>query len=280
MAEPIMEEITAEFSSDTLAPSAELKVKPVVTVACKTDIGRVREINQDKFEYFQPEDPAKLATRGLVFLVCDGMGGHAAGQVASELALKTFIDVYLNHPADDPAVAIRAAVQAANRFVLDNARAFPARRGMGTTLTGVILIQDQAYVVNVGDSRTYRTRGGELVQLTHDHTYVDELIRAGVIGPEEARTHPQKNVITRAIGIEGDLQPDIFVEELQEGDSFMMCSDGIINHVTDEEVGSILTSLAPAGAAWKLVGQALIGGGTDNATAMIVRVDALIAPSA
>ena len=205
------------------------------------------------------------------------MGGHAAGQVASELALKTFIDVYLNHPADDPVVAINAAVQAANRFVLDNARAFPARRGMGTTLTGVILVQDQAYVVNVGDSRTYRSRGGLLEQLTQDHTYVDDLIRAGVITREEGRTHPQKNVITRAIGIEGDLFPDIFIHPLEVGDTFMICSDGIINHVTDDEVGQIVGSSVPAAAAWKLVGQALIGGGTDNATAMVVRVDDLAA---
>lgn len=271
-----MEEITAEFSSETLTPTVELRVRPRVTVACKTDVGRVREINQDKFEYYMPEDEAKLASRGLIFLVCDGMGGHAAGQVASELALKTFIEVYLNHPATEPEFAIRAAVQAANRFVLDNARAFPARRGMGTTLTGVILIQDQAYVVNVGDSRTYRTRGGELMQITHDHTYVDDLVRAGVLDPSEARTHPQKNVITRAVGIEGELHPDIFVMTLEVGDQFMLCSDGIINHVSDEEVGRILATHIPAAAVWTLVGQALIGGGSDNATAVVVRVDELV----
>lgn len=269
-----MEETTAEFAVETLAPSVELRIKPKITIACKTDVGRVREINQDKFEYYLPEDDAKVASRGLVLLVCDGMGGHAAGQVASELALKTFIDVYLNHPAEDPATAIRAAIQAANRFVLDNARAFPARRGMGTTLTGIILIQDQGYVVNVGDSRTYRFKNDALEQITNDHTYVDDLVRAGVIKPEEARSHPQKNVITRAIGIEGDLQPDIFVVNLEVGDKFMICSDGIINHVSDDEVAQIMP-LAPSAAAWKLVGQALIGGGTDNATAMVVRIDEL-----
>src|SRR5581483_6445798 len=117
-------------------PTAELLVKPWLTIGCKSDVGRVREINQDKFEYFLTEEPSAMASRGSVFLVCDGMGGAAAGQVASELACKTFIDVYLNHPASDPAVAMASAVQAANRFVLDNARAFPARRGMGTTLSG------------------------------------------------------------------------------------------------------------------------------------------------
>src|SRR6476661_4279431 len=101
-----MDEITAEYATDQIAPSAELRFRPRVTGACKTDLGRVRENNEDKFEYFMPEDDATLASRGQVFLVCDGMGGHAAGQIASELTAKTFIDVYLNHPASDPQVAM------------------------------------------------------------------------------------------------------------------------------------------------------------------------------
>src|SRR5579862_7388755 len=117
-----MDEITAEYSTDQIAPAAELHFKPRLTVACKTDLGRVRENNEDKFEYYLPEDEATLAARGYVFLVCDGMGGHAAGQIASELACKTFIDVYLHHPAAEPDVALRAAVTAANRFVTDVSR--------------------------------------------------------------------------------------------------------------------------------------------------------------
>src|SRR6476659_421076 len=107
-----MEETTAEYEVGQLLSPAELKVRTRVTVACKTDLGRVRENNEDKFEYFLPEDDATLASRGLVFLVCDGMGGHAAGQIASELAAKTFIDVYLHHPSEDPAIAMQSAVTA------------------------------------------------------------------------------------------------------------------------------------------------------------------------
>jgi PPM family protein phosphatase len=270
-----MEDTTAEFAVHELATATELKVRPRVTIACKTDVGRIREINQDKFEYFLPEEEGKLATRGLVFLVCDGMGGHAAGQVASELAAKTFIDVYLNHPASDPQVAMQAAAQAANRFVMDNARAFPQRRGMGTTLSGLILIQDRAFTVQVGDSRIYRMRDGILQQLTDDHTLVDEMLRAGMLTEEEAAVHPQKHVLTRAIGVEADLRTDVAEHELLVGDVFMLCSDGVINHVPDEEVAEILRSMPPSHAAWRLIGQSLVGGGSDNTTTIVIRVDAL-----
>jgi serine/threonine protein phosphatase PrpC len=269
-----IEETTAEYSTEQLAPLVELKVVPKITVAAKTDVGRVREINQDKFEYFLTEGE-KLANRGLILLVCDGMGGHAAGQVASELAAKTFIDVYLNHPATDPAVAAAAAVQAANRFVLDNARAFPARRGMGTTLSGLLVIQNTAYVIQVGDSRIYLSRGGDLQQLTMDHTVPNELFRMGAISEEEIHTHPQHHVLTRAIGIDEPFQPDIQQVDIEVGDTFMLCSDGITNHVSDDTIREILHESAPSLAAWKLVGQALVGGGSDNATAMVVRIDAL-----
>jgi serine/threonine protein phosphatase PrpC len=270
-----LEEITAEFSSEELAPEVELRIVPRVTVAAKSDVGRVREINQDKFEYFLTEDRGQLASKGLVFLVCDGMGGHAAGQVASELAAKTFIDVYLNHPATEAKSAAAAAIQAANRFVLDNARAFPARRGMGTTLSGVLLVQDKAVIAQLGDSRVYRMRDGELEMLTVDHTYPNELVKLGMISPEEAAVHPQHHVLTRAIGVEGENVPDVDVHELLVGDTFMICSDGVTNHVSDELIGEVLSADPPSLAAWRLIGHALLGGGSDNATAMVVRVDAL-----
>ncbi len=268
-----MDEITAEYTTEQLVPNVELRFIPRVTVAAKTDLGRVRENNEDKFEYFVSEDLTTLASRGQVFLVCDGMGGHAAGQIASELACKTFIDVYLHHPSTEPNVAMVSGVQAANRFVVDVGRAIPSRKGMGTTLSGLILIQDQAYAVQVGDSRIYRLRQGELLMLTHDHTWVDEAIRAGMIRPEEAETHPYKHVLTRAIGTEGDVKPDVEVFDLKIGDLFMLCSDGLVNHVSDDTIAEIMRTKAPAEAAWTLVGQALLGGGSDNTTVMIVRID-------
>ncbi len=271
-----MEETTAEFTVEQLVPTVELKFVPKITVAAKTDLGRVRENNEDKFEYYLPEDEPTLAGRGLVFLVCDGMGGHAAGQIASELACRTFIDVYLHHPSADPTTAMVSGIQAANRYVMDMGRAFPTRKGMGTTLSGVILLQDQAYVVQVGDSRVYRMRQGELLMLSHDHTWVDEAIREGVLRPEDAETHPYKHVLTRAIGVEGDVKPDIEAFDLKAGDQFMLCSDGLINHVHDNVIGEILRTKAPSDAAWALVGHALQGGGSDNTTVMVVRVDEIV----
>lgn len=272
---PKMEEITAEYAVDQLAPSAELRVRPKVTVACKTDLGRVRENNEDKFEYYLPEDDATLASRGLVFLVCDGMGGHAAGQIASELAAKTFIDVYLHHPSEDPATAMHSAVSAANRFVVDVGRAVPARRGMGTTLSGLVLLQDRAYTCQVGDSRIYRLRSGQMDRLTNDHTWVEEAVRSGTLKPEEAETHMYKHVLTRAIGSETELRADVESMDLQAGDLFLLCSDGLLNHVDDETIADHLRAYPPSEACWRLVARALAGGGSDNCTVMVVRVDAL-----
>ncbi|MBN9501953.1 MAG: serine/threonine-protein phosphatase [Armatimonadetes bacterium] len=270
-----MDEITAEYTTEQLIAPTSLTVRPRVTVACKTDLGRVRENNEDKFEYYIPEEESTLASRGMVFLVCDGMGGHAAGQIASELTAKTFIEVYLNHPATEPTVAMAGAVAAANRFVLDVARAVPARRGMGTTLSGLMVIQDKAYTVQVGDSRVYRLRAGELTPLTHDHTWIEEAVRLGTLTYAEAENHPYKHVLTRAVGTEGEVTPDIEGHDLKPGDTFLLCSDGLLNHVNDEQISDVMRACAPAEAAWKLVAMALLGGGSDNTTVLIVRIDDL-----
>lgn len=273
-----MEEITAEYESAALVGEVHVRRIPKVTVACKTDLGRVRENNEDKFEYYLPEDKNMLARRGQVFVVCDGMGGHAAGQIASELTAKTFIDVYLGHPAEDPAAAMEAGVSAAHRYVCEVGRAVPARRGMGTTLSALILIQDQAHTVQVGDSRVYRLRAGALEQLTRDHTWIEEAVRNGFLRREEADTHPHRHVLTRAIGGEGEVRPDIETRELEAGDTYLVCSDGLLNHVPDQAIGRILSENAPSEACWKLVGQALLGGGSDNCTVLVVRVDELLEP--
>ena len=270
------EEITAEYESGQLVEVPPLSKIPWVTVACKTDLGRVRENNEDKYEYFIPEDTNTIASRGSVFMVCDGMGGHAAGQIASELACKTFIDVYLNHPATEVEQALRAGVIAAHRYVSDVGQAVAARKGMGTTLSGLVIRQDTYYIAQVGDSRIYLLRDGVVTQLTHDHTWVDEMIRMGKLTPEEAENHPYKHVLTRAIGGEGPVEPDILVEKVEEGDVFLLCSDGLTNHVTDEQIRFFLGEHGPSEACWKLVGAALQGGGSDNCTVMIVRVDEIV----
>ncbi|MCW5946404.1 MAG: serine/threonine-protein phosphatase [Fimbriimonadales bacterium] len=270
-----MEDTTAEFSKDELATADHTLTHRVkVSVACKTDLGRIRENNEDKFEYFIPEDESTLAARGAVFVVCDGMGGHAAGQIASELTAKTFIDVYLNHTASSPQDAARAAVAAANRYVLDIGRQIPGRSGMGTTLSALIVWADRAITVQVGDSRIYRLRDGILEQLSVDHTFVEEQVRLGAMSRDDAEQSPYAHVLTRAVGVEESITPDVEERELKAGDVFLLCSDGLTNHVQDDEIRILLES-SPSTAVWKLVNAALMDGGRDNVTALAVRIDSI-----
>lgn len=269
------EEITAEYPVGQLAPRAELKVRLSVSVGAKTDMGRVRENNEDKYEFFIPDDEGELASRGMIFVVCDGMGGHEAGQIASELAVKTFIDNYRNHPAEDAEMAARSAAIAANRFVNDVALAIPSRKGMGTTLSALMLIQDRALTAQVGDSRVYRLRDGEIAQITPEHTWIEETVAAGLMTRADAENHPYKHVITRAIGVDPEVTPDVAWHDLREGDVYLLCSDGLTNHVPDEALARTLAEFGPSESAWRLVSAALIDGGSDNATAIVVRVDAL-----
>lgn len=270
-----MEEITAEYALDQILAPVELRVRPKVSVAGKTDLGRVRENNEDKHEFYIPEDERMLATRGLIFVVCDGMGGHAAGQIASELALNTFIDVYLNHPSEQAPVAMEAAVTAANRYVYDVAMAVPGRRGMGTTLSALILLQDEAFTVQVGDSRVYRVRNGEIAQLTGEHTWIDEAIRAGWVNEEEAKTHRNRHMLLRAVGVEAAVETEVRTHDSQVGDIYVLCSDGMSNHVTDEQILDVAAKHAPGDAARKFVSMAMLDGGSDNCTVLIVRTDEL-----
>jgi protein phosphatase len=165
-------------------------------------------------------------------------------------------------------------VNAANRYVLDSGRAIPDRRGMGTTLSALMLVQQTAYLTQVGDSRIYRLRDGTLEQLSHDHTFVEEQVRAGILTPEQAESHPYAHVLTRAIGAEETVVPDVEAFDLKPHDRFLLCSDGLTGHVDDQTIAAMLGH-APSEAAWRLVNAALLGGGRDNCTVLVVRVDAM-----
>ncbi|HET6644318.1 MAG TPA: protein phosphatase 2C domain-containing protein [Fimbriimonadales bacterium] len=272
------EDTTAEFTREDLVEQAPpLKMILKTSVACKSDLGRVRENNEDKFEFYIPEDENLMASRGSIFVVCDGMGGHAAGQIASELACKTFLEVYLHHYSADGAVAAGAAVEAANRFILDVARAMPSRAGMGTTLSAIILRQDEAISVQIGDSRIYRFRDEILEQISEEHSFVEEQVKLGLMSREEAARSPYAHVLTRALGVDEGVQPHIAKYDLREGDIFLLCSDGLTNHVTDVQIHDTLAKYAPSESVWRLVNAALIAGGSDNCTALCVRVDEIIA---
>ncbi|MGC8833585.1 MAG: Stp1/IreP family PP2C-type Ser/Thr phosphatase [Armatimonadota bacterium] len=275
------EEITAELPAPPLPQEhAKPKKKPTVLArtkfAAKTDLGLVRENNEDKFDFIEPEDPALLASRGSVYAVADGMGGHAAGQIAAELALKTFFKTYYESPAANPKDALTSAVAAANTVVHTTAEAVPGRSGMGCTLTAAVVLEDQLLVVHVGDSRAYLVRSGELKQLTEDHSWVAEQVKRGAMTQEEARLSPFRNVITRSIGASNSIQPDVFSIPLQSGDLVLLCTDGLSGVVSDSEILKILSEeTAPSFAAAKLIDAANSAGGPDNITVLILRIDSL-----
>jgi serine/threonine protein phosphatase PrpC len=275
-----MQEITAEFSAEELGgalPDEPLRVVPRVKFVARSEIGHARENNEDKFDFYEPDEEPLLAARGSVYLVCDGMGGHNAGQIASELAAKQFLHAYY-HLGGTAQEAARQAILQAHHYIAEMASKIPSRYGMGTTLTALILKQDEGILAHVGDSRCYRLREGVFEQLSRDHTLVARLVEQGIITPEQAKYHPQRNVIRQAVGVADPsepLEPDIETFALQAGDLYLLCSDGLTDMVDDAEIEAILRDEPPTRAAWRLVDRALANGGRDNITVALVRVAAL-----
>jgi serine/threonine protein phosphatase PrpC len=275
-----MQEITAEFSAEELGgtiPDEPLRIVPRVKFVARSEIGHARENNEDKFDFYEPDEEPLLAARGSVYLVCDGMGGHNAGQIASELAAKQFLHAYY-HLGGTAQEAARQAILQAHHYIAEMASKIPSRYGMGTTLTALILKQDEGILAHVGDSRCYRLREGVFEQLSRDHTLVAHLVEQGILTPEQARYHPQRNVIRQAVGVADPsepLEPDIETFALQVGDLYLLCSDGLTDMVDDAEIEAILRDEPPTRAAWRLVDRALANGGRDNITIVLVRIVAL-----
>ena len=275
-----MQEITAEFSAEELGgaiPNEPLRVVPRVKFVARSEIGHARENNEDKFDFYEPDEEPLLAARGSVYLVCDGMGGHNAGQIASELAAKQFLHAYY-HLGGTAQEAARHAILQAHHYIAEMASKIPSRYGMGTTLTALILKQDEGILAHVGDSRCYRLREGAFEQLSRDHTLVAHLAAQGILTPEQAKYHPQRNVIRQAVGVADPsepLEPDIETFALQAGDLYLLCSDGLTDMVDDAEIEAIVREEPPTRAAWRLVDRALANGGRDNITVVLVRIMAL-----
>ena len=274
-------ETTARLSREELVEGwAEVSRVPrilaSVKMGAKTDLGRVRDNNEDKFDFFEPEDPAVLAAKGSFYAVADGMGGHSAGQIACELALKTMLSVYYADPTPDRDAALRHAVSEANGLIYDTAQTIPDRQGMGTTLTAAVLCEDTLTVAQVGDSRAYLLRGGTITQITEDHSWVAEQVRLGAMTLAEAQVSPFRNIITRSVGTAAAVEPDIFTQDLQVGDIFVLCSDGLTGHVEPAEIQEIASSQSPSAAAMALVEAANDRGGRDNITALVLSIRGLL----
>lgn len=226
----------------------------------RSDVGLVRGHNEDSFLV---QDP--------VFAVCDGVGGHAAGEVASAIAVRT-ISQLAPDTADD--ARLGAAVEEANSAIISAAQSGQGRDGMGCTASAVVIDGSRMAVAHVGDSRVYLLSGGVLVRITHDHSYVEELVDAGEITADEARVHPSRSIITRALGSDPDMYADHFTLDVHAGDRIIICSDGLSSMVPDAKIESVAISCAtPQAAADTLVSAALEGGGHDNVTVIVVDVE-------
>ena len=251
-----------------------MKVHPGVEVASLTDVGCQREDNEDSYGYWEASDDATFARLGRLAIVADGMGGCEGGQFASRIAVDSVQESYSSAQDGDPQQLLLKAVRLANARVQEEARATPSLQGMGTTLTAAAIISENLYFAHVGDSRLYLLRGGTLRALTRDHTLVARLIESGVIRAEDAETHPQKHVLTAAIGVGEDVTPDAPPEaiSLKKSDVLFLCTDGLWGQMTESEIIEILSSNRPEAAARALVQLAKEHGGPDNITVQILRV--------
>jgi protein phosphatase len=241
-----------------------------LTVAARTDVGMIRSGNEDAFFAHATKE------KGL-FIVADGMGGHAAGEVASEMTVQIVSrELQGVGPLDAGEAAARVAesIRAANRAVYERTMQESDKQGMGTTAS-ILLIGGARYLIGqVGDSRIYLLRDGNLQQLTKDHSYVQEQVDAGLLTPEQARYHPYSNVITRCVGASDAVEPDTYDGEMRTGDVFLVASDGLTGMVDDRRLQQLLLSRASAGRVVDaLIQEANYRGGLDNITAIVIQVN-------
>lgn len=229
-----------------------------------THKGLVREENEDTVRVVN-------GAHGL-YILADGMGGHLAGEVASSMTADE-LQQRLSDCREPSTERLREAIVQANAAVYEKQLSAPEMQGMGTTLTVVWEGEEYVYIGHVGDSRAYLYRDGTLRQMTEDHSMVGELLRAGAITAEKARTHPQRNVITRAVGTDQTLQPDVFRILKSKGDKWLLCSDGLTDMVEDQQILQTLERYATKDAAQKLLQLALDGGGKDNVSVMLLEVE-------
>ncbi|MCI5569975.1 MAG: Stp1/IreP family PP2C-type Ser/Thr phosphatase [Candidatus Alectryocaccobium sp.] len=234
-----------------------------------TDVGKIRSINQDYI--FTSQDP--VGNLPNLFVVADGMGGHNAGDFASHYGVSVMVETVRKDTNFNPVKIIRNGIAAANREVLKSSREDPAMAGMGTTMVAACVVGEYLYVANVGDSRLYLIDEENIKQVSQDHSLIAEMVRLGELAPEEARNHPDKNIITRAVGTEENVEIDFFDLKLEKGQWFLMCSDGLSNMVEDNEIHRILgeASKEERDPSLALIEQANANGGKDNIAVIAVQ---------
>ena len=253
---------------------APLKVRPGAEVSCQTDIGCHRENNEDSFGYWEPDDDQQFLSKGRLAVVADGRGGYEGGQEASRLAVEVIVSCYRDSNGGDPQVALSAAIQSAHDQIRQYGLDHPHLRGMGTTCTTIAIVHNSLYYAHVGDTRLYLIRDGQITQVTRDHSYVGKLVEAGMITREDAEKHPQRNILTAAVGTSTDLIMDSpgRPEPLRSGDVLVICSDGLWGQVHDPEILEALAGKSAEEAGHNLIQLARERGGPDNITVEILRL--------
>jgi PPM family protein phosphatase len=239
----------------------------------RTDVGRRRDHNEDCLGIYRPTAAEEIAHRGTMLVVADGMGGYAAGEIASRLAVEQVVNSFYQDLTSEIDDSLIKALHNANRAVIDKANDDQEKQGMGTTMAVAVIRDEDLSVTNVGDSRVYLLRNGNLSQVSQDHSWVAQLLRAGKITPEEAKKHPMRNVVTRSLGGNLELEVEVYPPiKLQRNDVIILCSDGLWGPVSADQIQHIVQTRSPQAAADALIEAANEGGGPDNITAIVCQV--------
>jgi PPM family protein phosphatase len=251
-----------------------MQIRPGLELASLTDVGCQRENNEDAFSYWEPQTDADFQEKGRLVIIADGMGGYEGGQEASRLAVETIQAVFDHEAAHDPRDALLKGFQAAHDRIQQYANAHPEFHGMGTTCTALALNDLHLYFAHIGDSRLYLVRAGSIARLTRDHSYVGRLVESGVLRSDEAEHHPQRHILTAALGAGSDIAADAPANPvaLENGDILVLCTDGLWSLVPEAEILEIVISRDPSGACAELVKRARERSGPDNITVQVLRL--------
>ncbi len=252
-----------------------MPMRPGIEVAGLSDLGCQRENNEDSYCYWEPASDAEFARKGRLAVVADGMGGHEGGQEASRIAVEAIQETYATRPINDPQTLLTAGFYEAHQRIQNYAVTHSKLRGMGTTATAVVILANRLYYAHIGDSRLYRVNQEGITRLSHDHSYVGRLVENGVITPEEAEGHPQRNILTAALGagVEIVVETPESPIPLKAGDSVVLCTDGLWGQLTDLELQRTVLQNPPATACRALVNLAKERGGPDNITVQVLQVE-------
>ena len=246
-----------------------------IKLAGLSDVGCQRENNEDRFAYWEAPDDAQFERKGRLFSVADGMGGHEGGAEASRIAVETLQEIYAGDSDDGIRAILLKAFQTAHQRILQYADNHPGLQGMGTTCTAVVLRGFDLYYAHIGDSRLYLAREDSIYRLTRDQSYVGKLVEQGIISTEEAGMHPQRHILTSALGAGEEVAPECPEEPLalENGDVLVLCTDGLWSLLAEAEIQKVVTSRKPDAACRELIKMARDRGGPDNITVQVARVE-------